>query len=80
MHHLGPYIAFMAQAFSAILAFTASYYWLRSAEGVAPPMTWAGISDLKPWLNQAASRNRWAAIWAAASACAQGVAILASLY
>ena len=63
---------------SAICAFVAAFFWFRSATTNAPPMTWEGIGHLKPWLDQAARNNRWAAAFAGVSAALAGIATLAA--
>ncbi|HXA23719.1 MAG TPA: hypothetical protein VNW90_15615 [Acetobacteraceae bacterium] len=73
MDHLGAWL----QIGSAICAFVAAGFWAWSAVGKAPEMTWAGIADLKPWLDDAARRNRWAASFAGLSAALDGLATLA---
>jgi hypothetical protein len=62
----------------AICAFAAAFFWFRSATSDAPPMTYEGIESLKPWLDQAAGNNRWAASFAGVSAVLAGIATLAT--
>jgi hypothetical protein len=61
---------------SAACAFVAAGFWAWSAASKAPEMTFHGIGDLTPWLNQSARRNRWAAGFAGASALFAGIATL----
>jgi hypothetical protein len=69
-------IAAWLQIGSAVWAFAAAGFWAWSASGEAPKMTYNGVEDLTPYLNQSARRNRWAAGFAAASALFAGIATL----
>jgi hypothetical protein len=69
----------ICQVLSAVAAFAAAWFWLCSAQGEAPPATWDAIEDLKPWLDEAASNNRTAAICAGISAALAGMGTLAGL-
>jgi hypothetical protein len=42
-------------------------------------MTFHGIGDLTPWLNQSTRRNRWAAGFAGVSALFAGIATLCDI-
>jgi hypothetical protein len=75
MHTIGT----LAQLASAATALGAAWFWLASALGSAPPMTFGGLVSLKPWLDKAANANRWAASFAAASAIFAAIGTFASM-
>jgi hypothetical protein len=69
----------VCQVLSALAAFTAAWFWFRSAQGQAPPATWDMIGEMKPWLDEAASNNRIAATCAGVSAILAGIGSLTGL-
>jgi hypothetical protein len=73
------HIQVLLQIGSAICAFVAAGFWAWSASGEAPKMTFKGIGDLTPYLNQSAQRNRWAAGFAGLSAALAGIATLCGI-
>jgi hypothetical protein len=70
----------ICQVLSAVTAFAAAWFWLRSAQGEAPRATYDAIDDLKPRLDEAASKNRIAAVYAGISATFAGIGTLAGLF
>ncbi len=59
---------FACEMATAAAAIVAAWFWFRSAQGEAPPATWDQIDQLKPWLDEVARLNRWAATWTGISA------------
>jgi hypothetical protein len=72
-------LSMICQILSAVAAFAAAWFWLRSAWGEAPPATYDKIDSLKPWLDEAASKNRMAASFAGLSSVLAGIGILTGL-
>lgn len=68
---------------SAICAFVAAYFWLRSAQGQppAPKTYWDAMPETDPFLmafRRSLRQSRWGAIFAALSALALGASLLSS--